>query len=168
MSSLQRHQDPLVFCLRHPGTGKLYFKTDTEAQRDRYIVSMYTCKYTVCLHVVWYGCMCGVYTYMYVNLLCGLHFQCTLYIHIQRLRETEPEYVVNMLGLLVCIHFNFTILCICIHYTTLHTHTHTHTHRWLEVLEKAVKGEIGSHQDQQSSHTPFRASSPQPDNDTSP
>ena len=34
---LQRQHDPLVFCLKHPGTGKLYFKTDTEEQRDRYI-----------------------------------------------------------------------------------------------------------------------------------
>jgi hypothetical protein len=31
------HQDPLVFCLRHPGTGKLYFKTDTEEHRERWL-----------------------------------------------------------------------------------------------------------------------------------
>lgn len=31
------HQEPLVFCLKHPGTGKLYFKTDTEEQRDRWL-----------------------------------------------------------------------------------------------------------------------------------
>lgn len=26
----QRHEDPLVFCLRHPGTSKCYFKADSE------------------------------------------------------------------------------------------------------------------------------------------
>ena len=32
-----QHQDPLVFCLKHPGIGKLYFKTDTEEMRDRLV-----------------------------------------------------------------------------------------------------------------------------------
>ena len=35
---IQRQHDPLVFSLKHPGTGKLYFKADTEEQRDRCIL----------------------------------------------------------------------------------------------------------------------------------
>ena len=35
---LQRHDDPLVFCLKHPGMGKEYFKAETEEQLDRQVL----------------------------------------------------------------------------------------------------------------------------------
>lgn len=35
--SPQSQQDPLVFCLKHPGASTLYFKTETEEQRARYV-----------------------------------------------------------------------------------------------------------------------------------
>ena len=33
----QRHNDPLVLCLRHRGTGKEYLKADTEEQIERLV-----------------------------------------------------------------------------------------------------------------------------------
>ncbi len=39
--SVQRQNDPLVLCLRHPGAGKEYLKADSEEQMQRSVCTAF-------------------------------------------------------------------------------------------------------------------------------
>ncbi len=43
MCFIQRHEDPLVFVLKHDGTGKQYFKVENEQQLVRSEITLYRC-----------------------------------------------------------------------------------------------------------------------------